>query len=36
MAVHAGDPRSGNLATHLLPPRNGLRLIGSPHRHLGA
>ncbi|GKV38924.1 hypothetical protein SLEP1_g46777 [Rubroshorea leprosula] len=36
VAVHAGNPRSGNLATHLLPPRNGLRLIGSPHRHPGA
>ncbi|GKV40279.1 hypothetical protein SLEP1_g47946 [Rubroshorea leprosula] len=36
VSVHAGDPRSGNLATHLLPPGNGLRLIGSPHRHLGA
>ncbi|GKV50373.1 hypothetical protein SLEP1_g57080 [Rubroshorea leprosula] len=36
VAVHVGDPRSGNLATHLLPPGNGLRLIGSPHQHPGA
>ncbi|GKV50467.1 hypothetical protein SLEP1_g57167 [Rubroshorea leprosula] len=33
MAVNTGDPRSSNLATHLLPPGIGLRLIGSPHRH---
>ncbi|GKV27440.1 hypothetical protein SLEP1_g36612 [Rubroshorea leprosula] len=36
VAVHAEDPRSGNLATHLLPPGISLCLIGSPHRHLGA
>ncbi|GKU95202.1 hypothetical protein SLEP1_g8591 [Rubroshorea leprosula] len=36
VAVNAGDPRSGNLATHLLLPGIGLRLIGSPHRHPGA
>ncbi|GKV38141.1 hypothetical protein SLEP1_g46084 [Rubroshorea leprosula] len=36
VAVNAGDPRSGNLMTHLLPPGIGLRLIGSPHRHPGA
>ncbi|GKV38753.1 hypothetical protein SLEP1_g46632 [Rubroshorea leprosula] len=33
VAVNVGDPRSGNLATHLLPPGIGLRLIESPHWH---
>ncbi|GKU87294.1 hypothetical protein SLEP1_g1718 [Rubroshorea leprosula] len=34
--VYAGDPRFGNLATHLLPPGIGLRRIRSLHQHPGA